>query len=214
MIIYMFLIIVHELGHVSAALFFGWKVSKINIYPLGGLTIFNELVNKPFVEELIVIIMGPLFQEIIFLLLFKNNHNALIFNSYLLLFNLLPIIPLDGGKLISIFLELFIYYKKSLYLVTYLSFFMFFSFLIFIFSMKSIFLFIAFFFLLFKINDEKNNINYYYNKFLLERYFKNIIFKKKSIVSNVNYFYKYRNNSVILNNKLLLEKEILSDYFK
>lgn len=213
-IIYMFLIIVHELGHVLTALLFGWKISKINIYPLGGLTVFNGEINKPFVEELVVTIMGPLFQMIAFLLFFKNNYDAFVFNNYLLLFNLLPIVPLDGGKLLSIFLELLIYYKKSLYIVVYLSFIIFFYFLFLMFKLNNIFFLVAFFFLLFKIIDEKNNINYYYNRFLLERLFRNYNYKKKSIVPNINCFYKYRNNSIIENKEILFEKDILKDYFR
>ena len=63
-IIYMLLIIIHELGHFLAAKLFNWKVDKIYIYPLGGVTKFNENINKPLIEEFLITIMGPIFQII------------------------------------------------------------------------------------------------------------------------------------------------------
>ena len=66
MLLYLLLIIVHELGHFFTAKYFNWEIDKIYIYPLGGLTKFKTLINKPLKEELLVTIMGPIFQILFF----------------------------------------------------------------------------------------------------------------------------------------------------
>ena len=65
----MLLIIIHEFGHFITAYFFNWKIDKIYIYPLGGITRFNDIINKPFIEQFLVLLMGPVFQNIGFVLL-------------------------------------------------------------------------------------------------------------------------------------------------
>ena len=113
-VLFIFIIIFHELGHMLTAKLFNWKIDKICIYPLGGLTLFNDRVNKPLLEELLVVIMGPIFQIIITLLISKYDTNVILFSNTLLLFNLLPIVPLDGGKILNIILFLFNPLKKSI----------------------------------------------------------------------------------------------------
>ncbi len=44
-LIIFFIIIIHELGHFSAALIYNWKVKSINIYPFGGCINFSESPN-------------------------------------------------------------------------------------------------------------------------------------------------------------------------
>jgi len=124
--IFTILIFIHELGHFIAGVSFKWKVDKICIYPYGGCTKFDTLVNVSYLEEFIVLIMGPVFQ-IIFYLLIKNyiSYNDYVilknYNYAILFFNLLPIYPLDGGRLFNMLFSLVFPYKKSLYLSIYLS---------------------------------------------------------------------------------------------
>ena len=74
-------------------------------------------------KELIILLFGPLFQNIAYLLLiiFFNEEIVLKYHIGILLFNLLPIYPLDGGKILDLFFEIFIPYKKALQLSIYLS---------------------------------------------------------------------------------------------
>ena len=46
---FLLLIVFHELGHFLMAKVFNWKIDKIYIYPLGGITRFNDKINKPFI---------------------------------------------------------------------------------------------------------------------------------------------------------------------
>ena len=112
--LYLSLIVFHELGHLLMGLLFNWKIDKIYIYPLGGLTKFNERLNRPFIEEMFVTIMGPIFQIILSIFINKYDNNIMFYSNILLTFNLLPIIPLDGGKLLNILFFLFKPIKKSL----------------------------------------------------------------------------------------------------
>ena len=210
----MILIISHELGHYITAKIFNWKIDKIYIYPLGGVIKFNDDINKPLHEELFITIMGPLFQLLAASILFKYEESIKDFNIILLHYNLLPIVPLDGSKLMLIFLSYVKPFKKALkaYLKTSLIvFFILISF--FIYEKVSLFFYIVIISLIFKIKEEIDNNKHIYNKFLLERYIKKYNYKKIVIINKIDNIYKYKNNIIRVNNKLLSEKESIKAYF-
>ena len=68
------LIIFHEFGHYLVSYIFNWNISKINIYPFGGLIMFDDQIDKPLYQEFLITVSGPIFQWIIFFILicFKN----------------------------------------------------------------------------------------------------------------------------------------------
>ena len=71
------LIIFHELGHAITGVLLGFKLDKIIIYPYGGITKFNNLLNTSLNKEILVIVMGPIIQIITYLILnkiFKYNY--------------------------------------------------------------------------------------------------------------------------------------------
>ena len=208
--LYLLLIIIHELGHLLIGVFFNWKIDKIYIYPLGGLTKFKEKINKPFIEELLVNIMGPLFQIIFTLIIKRYDKNILLFSNSLLAFNLLPIIPLDGGKLLNIFLFLFKPIKKSIKYIIILSHVTYFVLLFYIIRINSLFFLIIFISLIFKIIEESKKNMFYFNKYLLEKYLYVFKYKKNIIIDDINQIYKYKNNFIKINNKLYNEKEYVT----
>ena len=93
----MIIVSIHELGHVIAALLMKWKINRVIILPLGCMTEFNEKLNRPIYQELIILLMGPLFQIILYMFYKTPYHYPLLF------LNLLPIHPLDGSKFIFLF---------------------------------------------------------------------------------------------------------------
>lgn len=187
------LIIIHELGHYISAKILGIETSKIVIYPLGGITKFNMDLNTKSIIEFIILISGPLSQNIGYFILiniFKNNIELI--NTYhigILLFNLLPIYPLDGGKLLNIILNQFIPFKKSLKLSINISYIFLIILFIYQYNIK-INIIITLILLIILIKKEEKEIVYKNNKFKLERILNNYNFKKNKIITNIDYLYK------------------------
>ncbi|KYG32326.1 protease [Alkalihalobacillus trypoxylicola] len=112
------IVFIHEMGHGIMATFFKWNVKKIELLPFGGVAEVEDGGNKPFKEEFLIVLAGPV-QHIWMIALsyllvtmdiwsYSIHETFVQHNVMILLFNLLPILPLDGGKL----LQLFCCYKK------------------------------------------------------------------------------------------------------
>lgn len=113
----LFLIIfIHEMGHAMMANSFSWRIKKISLLPFGGVAEMDEHGNRPLREEAWVILAGPLQHLWLFLvgaigyslnLVPEDIYQLFVqYNGMILLFNLLPIWPLDGGKLLFLLLSL------------------------------------------------------------------------------------------------------------
>lgn len=110
------IIFVHEMGHGAAASFFSWRIKKIAMLPFGGVAEMDEHGNRPLKEELYVVLAGPLqhvwMMGLAYLLylagIFPEKWHSLFieYNLMVLVFNMLPIWPLDGGKLVFILFSL------------------------------------------------------------------------------------------------------------
>lgn len=198
----------HEFGHFIIAKIFNWNIDKIYIYPLGGITKFNEKINKPFIEELLVTIAGPIFQIIMAKYLINIEKDVMIFNKYLLLFNLLPIVPLDGGRLLKLITSKLTPFKKSLKATIIISYLTYFIGIIIVIKIKSFFFLLVFITLILKIKEEHNNTNFEYNRFLIERAFHFFNFKKVKVINKIDDMYKYRKNIFKINDRLYTEKEL------
>lgn len=110
-------VLVHELGHALTGLAYGQKVS-VNLVAIGGVTQRQGPPLKLF-REFLVVFNGPLAGLLLFalsreLLLLQGESESLwtyalsvsaLVNLFWTLVNLLPIQPLDGGKLLVIICE-------------------------------------------------------------------------------------------------------------
>lgn len=212
------LIIIHELGHFIGAKIVKWQVKKIIVLPFGGITIFDEFLSKSLYEEFIILLLGPLFQIIFYIsfnsifgfnLLLHNYHYALLF------FNILPIFPLDGYKLLNIFINKFCSFKIShLLTMTISSITAIFVFTISLYHANFVML-LAIIFLIIKNIEEFINHNLIFNKFLLERYLYSINLKKSKIIKSNNLKKMMREYKHIFyyNNKYETEKSFLKKKF-
>lgn len=211
-ILFFFIIFFHELGHISGAIYFKWKIDQIIIMPFGGLTVFNVDINRPLKEEFIICLLGPLFQ-IIYYLIFKDIFDIKNIHYNLLVFNLLPIFPLDGSKIFNIIFNKVFSFKLSLY-VTYIISFIVIS-VLFITNQFNLLLFLTLILLFFKNIKELKNIKYIFNRFLLERYFKYFNFKKRKVVKsgNVSKMKKDYYHLFFVKNKYATEREMLKKMF-
>lgn len=116
-VILMFLILLlHELGHLYFLKKYKREIKSITFFPFGGVinhsSSYNGNINEDFLIE-----FGGLFMNIIFLFIFKllNFQLLLLINYGILVFNIIPIYPLDGSKIIKTLLCKFLSYKRTLY---------------------------------------------------------------------------------------------------
>ena len=69
LLIFTSIILIHELGHYLVARYHKQEVSKIIIYPYGGITKINMKINTDINKELSICLAGVLFQSIYFLII-------------------------------------------------------------------------------------------------------------------------------------------------
>ncbi|WP_185826785.1 site-2 protease family protein [Shewanella canadensis] len=102
-------LVFHEYGHIRAMKYFGMKTKGIYLIPfMGGLALSDEKINTRW-QDVVISIMGPSFgllMSILSLVAYWLTGNVFFaglaaFNALLNLFNLLPILPLDGGHILK-----------------------------------------------------------------------------------------------------------------
>jgi Zn-dependent protease len=117
-------VILHELGHSLTARRYGVRVSRILLTPLGGIAEFDHIPTIPR-EELLITLAGPGVNFVIAALLSPAflaplitdaplpPHGWLSLGVHLLganllmgCFNLLPVFPMDGGRIFRAFLAM------------------------------------------------------------------------------------------------------------
>ena len=102
-------LLLHETGHLFCASAFHLKVSEIEIGPFGGIiSVDSTRITKA--KQIILSLSGPLFSLLGYIFSYFMILNASPFtylyldflriNLLLFLFNLLPVLPLDGGQLL------------------------------------------------------------------------------------------------------------------
>jgi Zn-dependent protease/predicted transcriptional regulator len=131
----------HELGHALAARRYGIATRSILLLPIGGVANLERMPEKPR-QELVIALAGPLVNVVIALLLLPlamlltggvgdllggrailNNISApglanlvtflVSMNVWLVLFNLLPAFPMDGGRVLRAFLAMVMRYRTA-----------------------------------------------------------------------------------------------------
>lgn len=213
-----FLIVVHEIGHLLMAYLCGGSVQKILIYPLGGISKFSTSFNISLIKEFLILIFGPLFQIMAWyiLILFFPNKEILI-SSYhyaILIFNLLPIYPLDGGKLVCLIFHHFLAYKKSFYVTFVFSYLLLFCFIYYYFVTFSFNILFLSIFLFVKLSLEVKQVPYYYEKFLLERYLNHYFFHKSKVINSSDDFQRSHRHLLKMGDNYYVEREYLEKKYK
>lgn len=128
-LIIMFFCVIHEIGHIVAGIILKMKPEKLEIMPCGISISFKsnpddlnfKIKNGNLLElkKMIVAISGPIVSLILAILYtyFEPSHitrqDAVYSNILILLFNLIPLYPLDGGRIIKSILHINIGNKKS-----------------------------------------------------------------------------------------------------
>lgn len=124
-------VVLHELGHALMARRFGVKTKKITLLPIGGMASLDKIPELP-KQELLVVIAGPAVNVVIAILIYLvvpiqelanirlieglesiNELSIQIFLLYLfivniglVIFNIIPAFPLDGGRILRALLAM------------------------------------------------------------------------------------------------------------
>lgn len=102
-------LVFHEYGHVRAMKYFGMKTKGFYLIPfLGGLAVNDDKLNTRW-QDVVISIMGPFFGLLLSLGLLvaywitgiEIIGGIAVFNALLNLFQLLPVLPLDGGHVLK-----------------------------------------------------------------------------------------------------------------
>lgn len=121
----MVLCVIHELGHVVMGLIMGFKIEKVELMPMGlsvsfkiNVDDYNKKIKKGSIlqfKKIAIASAGP-FTNLIMLLIVLNidinlqivsNEVLAYANILIMLFNLLPIYPLDGGRIFKELIHIF-----------------------------------------------------------------------------------------------------------
>ena len=110
--IVLILLIMHELGHFFFLRLFKYEVKEVDVFPFGLIMTFSEHKND-FNYKKVLISSGGIIGNLILCFLLFPFQNWFIANVFILIINLLPIFPLDGGRIMSSILQYLIPYKYS-----------------------------------------------------------------------------------------------------
>lgn len=115
--IIMIFAMLHELGHLLCGILVGMKPSSIKVMPFGFSISFRpdieeynyKILNGNIIalKKIVIALAGPLVNLIFIILFYNSNLNIIdkqmiIFsNLVILIFNILPIYPLDGGRILK-----------------------------------------------------------------------------------------------------------------
>ena len=103
-------IIVHDTAHGAAAFFLGYRLEEIRVFPLGGSVRIGGMSGYDPAAEALIALAGPVASILMsmFTMTFKDHGlltlpdgNFVAINTIIFLFNLLPALPLDGGRLLE-----------------------------------------------------------------------------------------------------------------
>jgi len=125
-------VLLHELGHALTARAFGIRTPDITLLPIGGVARLERIPHEP-KQELLIAIAGPLVNVVVALVLifFLNARGTVSdlddlntprvammtklasVNVALVLFNLIPAFPMDGGRMLRALLAMRMNYARA-----------------------------------------------------------------------------------------------------
>jgi Zn-dependent protease len=125
-------VLLHEFGHALAAARYGIRTRDIVLYPIGGVARLERMPENP-LHELVVALAGPAVNVVIAIALFvwlqvsgalvpveslgwfrgPLVERLLVVNVILVLFNMIPAFPMDGGRVLRALLAMRLEYTRA-----------------------------------------------------------------------------------------------------
>lgn len=117
------IVLIHEMGHVAMAKELGWMVSEVQLLPFGGVATIEEAYATDPLDEIVVALAGPFLNVVMMAVSFLFWYTGiwteewarffLVSNAVIAGFNLLPIWPLDGGRIVHAVLCKIMPYRRA-----------------------------------------------------------------------------------------------------
>lgn len=202
-LISLFFIFLHELFHYITARKYGFKGFNIEILPFGAKLNLKDLDDLEPLEDLVISLSGPLLNLILAVIFycltfeFSNIYFFVFFkvNITLAIFNLTPVLPLDGGRIFRDLLSLKFMYKKANKITIYFSlcigiFIMYYYIYIFLLGNINIVIGLIALFILLNSLKEKERIAYIIMGDIIKKRYK---FIKKGYIENKSISLYYKN---------------------
>ena len=214
--IILIIVLVHELGHVFFFFLFKIEIDSIVIYPFGGISKVNKKIHERIYKDVLISLGGIIFQMFLIILVYllyksgiivDSSYNMFItYNKSVILFNLIPLIPLDGSKLFLSICSKYLSYRKSYIMMIVVGVISLVLFIIYnmMFKLNDIVIYI---FLLLSLIDCIRNFKYVKNKFYLERllynnYYDQIVNDSLDIKEmRIDKYYYYKDDNRYINER-------------
>lgn len=111
----------HEAAHAMAARLVGYTVREVELLPFGGVARIDRLSEADSQNDLFVALIGPIASFVMAAMIAILSHYLhnwdwqFFFQTNLMLgwFNLIPALPLDGGRILRAWLSQFCGYRKA-----------------------------------------------------------------------------------------------------
>lgn len=125
-IVFAISILLHECGHLLMAFFFRWELEELKFFAFGGKMQFKGELNKSNKEDLLISSAGIMMNALLFfILIFVSNldisplylkfiHSFIWAQLFIMMYNLTPLPPLDGSRILGTLLSYVLPYRTSL----------------------------------------------------------------------------------------------------